>query len=186
MDIENVKNNKARTDKYYWQMESIVLFVVMLLSVLGIGITEFRPLDSYRYWGVMTLILAATAFVIGWVKSMRNGLAVRDILTKQIVHWAATMVAVGGIFILLNTGRLNYENTGLVLLITLGLSTFLDGYRVSLGFALVGVMMFLTGIIGGYVEQYVWIILIIIVSVFITIIVIQKSTRPSGTSSKNI
>jgi len=71
------------------------------------------------------------------------------------------------VFLLLKAGRLNHENTGLVLLLTLGLSTFLDGCRVSWRFGLIGLLMFVTGIVAAYAEEYLWVLLIIAVGVAI-------------------
>ncbi len=174
MSTENPKKDSVSARKYHWSMDKVALFTVLMLSILGIGITNFRPLESYRYWGGMTVILAITAIVIGWARSKRIGKPVREMFITQAVHWTATAVTVAGIFLLLNMGRLNYENTGLILLVILGLSTFLDGYRISWSFSLIGVMMFVTGLFGGYLESYVWITLIVLVCVFVIIILLEK------------
>ena len=177
MSTENQKKDSVSARKYHLSMEEVALFTVLTLSILGIGITNFKPLESYRYWGVMTVILAITAIVIGWARSKRMGKPVRKMFVVQVVHWTATAATVAGIFLLLHIGRLNYENTGLILLLILGFSTFLDGYRISWSFALVGVMMFITGLFGGYLESYVWIALIGIICVFVIIILIEKYKR---------
>ena len=183
MDKEMNEKQDTAGRKYRIGMEEIALFVVFALSILGIGVTNFRPLESYRYWGAMTVILAITGMVIGWARSKRMGKPVRKMLVIQLVHWGATLAAVAGIFLLLNMGRLNYENTGLVILLTLGFSTFLDGYRISWSFATVGVMMFIAGLFGGYLEQYVWITLIVIICVFAVIYLLEKYKRLSSRTS---
>ena len=184
LNSEAAKNSRKKG--YRLGMESAVLLVAFLLSVIGIGITDFRPLDSYRYWGAMTFILAITGMVMGWARQKRAGLPPGKLLITQMVHWAATFVAVAGIFFLLVAGRLNYENTGLVLLLTLGLSTFLDGYRVSWGFGALGVMMFLTALLGAYIEQYVWVVLIVIICTAVVIIVLEKSRATKLSSEKKV
>ncbi len=184
MAAEKQKSGNVSDRKYLVGMEGIALFVVLILSVLGIGITNFRPAESYRYWGAMTVILAMTGLVIGWARSRRMKQPVSRMLVVQLVHWGATMFAVAGMFLLLEMGRLNYENTGLVILLTLGFSTFLDGYRISWTFASIGVMMFVAGLLGGYLEQYVWIVLIVIICVFVVVYLLEKYrnrySAPSG------
>ena len=170
--------------KYKRGVEAASLTAALILSIIGIGITDFKPLVSYRYWGAMTLILAMSGIIIGWARQQREGKPVRAMLMTQIVHWAATLGAVGGILVLLLSGRLNYENTGLVILITLGLSTFLDGYRVSWSFSAIGVMMFITALLGAYVEQYVWILLIVIICTALVIIILEKY-RPQAPGPGN-
>ncbi len=177
----------APKKKYKRGIEIAALLIAFILSVIGIGITDFRPIMSYRYWGAMTLILAATGMVIGWGKQQKQGLSVRDMLFTQMVHWGATFAAVAGIFVLLGSGRLNYENTGLVVLLTLALATFLDGYRVSWSFGSLGVMMFLTAMLGAYIEQYIWVVLIIIICTAVVIIILEKSrSRASGTKAVTV
>ncbi len=174
MDVQNQQNGQQQLRKFRVGMEEIALFIVVILSILGIGITNFRPLESYRYWGAMTIVLAVTGIVIGWNRSKRLGEQVKHMLIVQLVHWSATLVAVGGIFLLLKMGRLNYENTGLVILLTLGFSTFLDGYRISWSFALIGILMFVAGLFGGYLEQYVWITLIAMICIFVVAFLLEK------------
>jgi len=183
MDTRTQQKDKVSGKKYHIGMEEVALFVVLIFSIIGIGITNFRPLESYRYWGTMTIVLAITGLVIGWARSKRSGRPVRKMLVIQLVHWGATLVAVAGMFLLLKMGRLNYENTGLVILLTLGFSTFLDGYRISWSFAAIGAMMFIAGLLGGYLEQYVWITLIALICVFVIVYLFEKYKRFSSDSS---
>jgi len=163
--------------KYHFLVEEVAVIAALLLSILGIGITDYSPLRSYNYWGVMTLILAMSGLSIGWARAHRLDLPVAKTLATQLVHWLATGVAVGGIFLLLKAGRLNYENTGLVLLVLLGLATFLDGYRISWRFSLVGVLEFVSGIIAAYVEQYLWVLLIVAIGMAIGMVFWERRER---------
>ncbi len=172
---ENARTQKP--DKRYGRgIELTALLVAFILSVIGIGITEFRPLMSYRYWGAMTLILAVSGIVIGWARHQKLGRSAKEILLTQVVHWCATFAAVAGIYVLLGSGRLNYENTGLVVLLTLALATFLDGYRVSWSFGALGVMMFITSLLGAYIEQYIWVVLIMIICTAVVIVILEKAS----------
>ena len=176
---------KLQKKKYGMGIEVFAVLAAFILSVIGIGITDFRPMISYRYWGAMTLILALTGIVIGWGRQQRLGLPARDMLFTQIVHWGATFAVVGGIFILLGAGRLNYENTGLVVLLALALATFLDGYRVSWSFGALGIMMFLAALLGAYIEQYIWVVLVIIICTAVVIIILEKSRMKASSIKKD-
>ncbi len=142
-------------------MERVALAVVFILAMLGVGVTDYAPLQSLNYWGAMAIILALSGLIMGWSKAQHLKQPVLQSLRVQIVHWIATGIAVFGIFLLLKAGRLNYEGTGLVLLIVLGLATFLDGYRLNLFFSLVGVFIFALAMIAAYIEEYLWVLLIV-------------------------
>ncbi len=160
-------------------LETIALIGALALSMLGIGLTDYAPQSSHRYWGAMTLVLAAAALVIGWSRAKRLGLPLKQALTAQTIHWLTTIAAIGGIFLLLKSGRLNYENTGLVLLMTLGFSTLLDGYRINWRFSLIGLLMFVTSIAAAYIEEYLWIMLIVATAVAAGVIYWERHKESS-------
>ena len=143
------------------QMELVAIGAVLALAILGLSVTDYSPAKSYQYWAAMTVILAASALIIGWSRARRLDLPIAQTLSVQVINWAATGVAIIGVFLLLKAGRLNFENTGLVLLVLLGLATFLDGYRINWRFSLVGVLLFLSAIAAAFLEQYVWVVLFI-------------------------
>ena len=159
MQTKDPKTKKSIRAKF--KHELIILALVLVLSLVGIGFTNSSPLKSNLYWGLMTLILAVSATVSGWYKSKRLGQPVGKLLTTQIVHWSATIIAISAVFLLLKSGRLNFDNTGLVMLIILGLSTFLDGFRLNWYYSFVGVMILSTGVMAAYIEQYLWVLLVI-------------------------
>jgi len=68
---------------------------------------------------------------------------------------------VSGVYLLLQTGRLNYESTGLIIELILGLSLFLDGHNLGWRFCLLGTLVGITAIIAAYIEEYIWGILLI-------------------------
>ncbi len=158
-------------------VQGVSLTVTSILSILGIGVTDYSPLQSYRYWGAMTLVLAISALSIGWSRAHRLGLPVVKTLMTQFVHWTTTGIAVSGIFLLLKAGRLNYESTGLVLLILLGLATFLDGYRINWHFSLLGLLMFLLAIAAAYLEEYLWVLLIMTTVIAIAVFLWERRKK---------
>ncbi|GEM_PF-294911 len=151
--------------------EEIILVLAFFLSLIGIGLTNYSPTNSVRFWMAMTVFLAIAAVVIGAVKNVGRKDVGIDTVVTQVFHWGATLLAVLGIFLLLKAGRLNYDNTGLVLLLIIGLSTFLDGYRISWRFSLIGILVGGTSILAAYVEQFIWpVILLALVLLVIAIL----------------
>ena len=136
--------------------EEIILVLAFLLSLIGIGLTNYSPTNSIRFWMAMTVFMAVAAITIGLVKFVEHKDIRADMVVTQLTHWGATLLAVLGVFLLLKAGRLNYDNTGLVLLLVIGLSTFLDGYRISWRFSLIGILVGGTAILAAFVEQFIW------------------------------
>ena len=71
------------------------------------------------------------------------------------------MITVSGVYLLLYTGRLNYESTGLIIELILGFSLFLDGRNLGWRYSLLGILVGGTAIVAAYVEEYIWVILLV-------------------------
>ena len=67
------------------------------------------------------------------------------------------MITVLGVYLLLNTGRLNYESTGLIF----GFSLFLDGRNFGWRISLLGILVGCTAIVAAYIEEYIWVVLLV-------------------------
>jgi membrane-bound acyltransferase YfiQ involved in biofilm formation len=59
---------------------------------------------------------------------------------------------------------MTYEGSGLVILLILSLSTFLDGYQVGWRFYLAGIFLAITAILAAFIEEYMWILLVIAIA----------------------
>ncbi len=82
-------------------VEEIVLFIVLTLSLIGMGITDFSPLESHRYWTLMIILFAFASIGLGWSKEEYQGKIVKELIVRQFIHWGATLVTVSGVYLLL-------------------------------------------------------------------------------------
>ena len=139
----------------------IVIIVLIVLSILGIGITDFSPADSYKYWVAMVPIFCGACLILEWSRVRGKGFKWTTILRTQLLHWAGLLVAVRLVFEMLHKGRLDNENTGLVILLLLALSVFLAGIHLGWRLCLVGGFLGAALVAATYLEEYVWILLII-------------------------
>ena len=140
-------------------VEEAALVVTLVLSIIGIGITDFSPAESYRYWSFMVFIFAVMAVVIGRSRTTRSSPVLDNLILMQTIHWGATLLTLACVFLILRAGRLNYEDTGLVILLILGLAMILDGARVGWRFGVLGLLISITAVTAAYLEEFVWIII---------------------------
>jgi hypothetical protein len=89
---------------------------------------------------------------------------------KQVLHWSACIAAVLIVYSLVHTGRINNADAGLILLLLLALTVFLNGAHVGPYFYLLGSMLGVMTVTMAYIEQFIWFILIIAVIVMIVAI----------------
>lgn len=159
------------TQKRRFHIEEALLVLLLILSLVGIGITDFSPADGYGYWIMMVLLFGLSAMIIGWLQSKHRSDDFKIILREQTMHWSASLLVVGGAFLILQSGRIAEAETGLIILLILSLSTILDGLRVGWRFSLVGLFLGIAAVIAAYSPHFLWIelgiaILIVTATVF--------------------
>jgi hypothetical protein len=153
------------------QANLVTFLFLIVLSVIGVGITDFSPADAHRYWLFMIFVCAAVA-LLGTVARSRGQGGKQHVsrFAVQVLHWSACFVAVLIIYALIHNGRLNNADAGLVIMLLLSLTVFLDGAHVGRHFYLLGTLLGLMTLVMAYIEEFIWVILII--SVFITLVAI--------------
>lgn len=149
------------TAKSRFQIEEAILILLLILSLVGIGITDYSPADGYGYWLIMVIIFAIFAILIGWLQSKHRADDFKLILREQSIHWATSFLAVGGVFLIHQPGRIGEDDAGLIILLILSLATMLDGLRVGWRFSLVGLFLWASAIIAAYTQHFLWIEMLI-------------------------
>ena len=63
----------------------IILIVLMLFSIIGIGITDFSPAESRRYWIAMVPVFAGACLILEWSRARGSGQKWTTIVRTQLV-----------------------------------------------------------------------------------------------------
>ena len=153
------------TKKLYIGPDGVIMIMLGLLALVGIGMTDFSPQLSHWYWLAMVLVTGIACVVMEWSRGRKKGLTGMVIIKHEVVTWLGVMVAVNLVYFLLHSGRLDSENTGLVILLILALATFLAGLRLDWRLCILGVLLGGTLILAAYLEEFLWIVLMVVVAV---------------------
>jgi hypothetical protein len=139
----------------------VTFMLLVVLSVIGVGITDYSPADAHRYWIFMVFVCAVMS-ILGGLSQSRGQQNRRSVawLTTQVLHWSACIAAVLVVYLLVHTGRVNNADAGLIMLLLLALTVFLNGAHVGSYFYLLGFFLGLMTITMAYIEQYIWFILV--------------------------
>ena len=157
---EDAPTGKSLLQRLFGVYE-IVLTSLIILSIIGIAITDFSPNTSHRYWFAMVPVFAVACLVLEWSRARYKGLKWYIILQTQILHWVGVLVAMRLIYMLLHAGRLDNENTGLIILLSLALATFLAGIHLGWRLCVLGIFLAVALVAATYLEEYLWVLLII-------------------------
>lgn len=165
-------------------VDTVVFIAVLCAAVAGVGLTDFKGLASESYWKWLFIITALVTTIWGlWRDRQLGMIEERNLLYHQVVIWGSGLIAMGVIYLLLSTGRLNYETTGLLILLLLALLTFIDGMIVSWKLYLVGLTQLAILLTTTYIESYLWLILlfsaiIILLVILYVVFKIKKLKHP--------
>lgn len=152
------------TFKQVLKVDAVLFVSIIFLAVLGVGITNYRIDSAYSYWSYMLVFLALMTTAWGMWRSKKLGLLKSGkLLYQQAILWGGALVAVAVIYRLLNAGRINVDTTGLLVLLMLTFTTFVDGMLVSWKLYVVSALLLLTLLMAAYVGQFLWIILLVAV-----------------------
>ncbi len=139
-------------------MEAIFLAVVVM-TVIGVALTNVAPSASYRYWLFTVALFAVSGILTGNLRAWEEHRSLFHVTLEQTVHWAVALLAVLIVHLMLLGGRLTYEAAGLILMLLLGQAVALDGfYRTGWRFALLGLTLMAMALFAAWFAAYVWMI----------------------------
>ena len=161
-DSNPKKTGVPNTLTRYLDPNGIIMILLVLLSIVGIGITDFSPLSSHWYWLAMVVATGIACIVMEWSRAQEKGLSVKVVIKNEALIWISVLVAVKLVYFLFHAGRLDSENTGLVILLILALATFLAGLRLGWRLCILGVLLGGALIVATYVEEFIWVVLIVL------------------------
>ena len=158
------KTGIGNTLKRYLGANGVIMIMLMLLAIVGIGITDFSPRLSHWYWLAMVVVVGIACIVMEWSRARKKGLGIGAILKNEVLIWLSVVLAVNLVYFLLHSGRLDSENTGLVILLILALATFLAGLRLGWRLCILGALLGGALILATYLEEFLWIVLMVVLA----------------------
>jgi len=161
------------TAKRRFYVEEAILILLLTLTLVGVWITDYSPVDGYGYWMIMVFVFALLAMTMAWQQSRHRITDFKKIIREQSLHWFTSLLVVEGVFSLQKSEHLTQEDAGLVIMMILAQSTILDGLRVGWRFSLVGIFLGISAIIAANTHHFFWIELIIAILIVAVTILIE-------------
>lgn len=157
--------------KKRYRPEYILVFLV-LLSVVGIALTDVTPSKGFWYWMAMAPVFCGATIAVGWSRIDRRGISKGKLIWTQVSHWFGYLATIYVVFILsaTDTGLLNNVDAGLIALLILAFATFSTGIAANWKISVVGVFLGISVVIVALVEEYIWALLIPLALVVIAVV----------------
>jgi hypothetical protein len=140
-------------------LDKIIFIALLVLAMIGVGITNFSPKLSHTYWLGMVVVFGIGALISGRSKVREGETTLKAYVAVHLLHWAGSFLAVIGAYTFIGSGIANLEDTGLMILLMLALATYTDGLRIGWRFSLAGLFLGATAVMIAYIDQFMWIAL---------------------------
>lgn len=143
--------------------------VLLLASLLGVIISDLSPIKSHMYWLLLMLLFACTAIISNLIEGNddNDGVSLKKEITQQILHWLGGFVTVLIVYGLYYSGRMTPEVTGLIVLLIIALTTYLDGIRLGWRFSFAGIFLGLVAVFAAFIQEYMWLILFVALGIIV-------------------
>ena len=84
---------KENNTKRHFYIEEVILILLLTLSLVGVRITDYSPVDGYGYWIIMVFVFALLAITIAWLQSKHRITDFKKILYEQSWHWLTSYLS---------------------------------------------------------------------------------------------
>jgi hypothetical protein len=165
MREQEAREGKERAERpSLWKrltVDEVLLSSLIILSVLGAGISQISVSAGGTYWLVIIPIIAAAIIHMEWAKVRWKGVKWLTLARTQLYHWGPILVSVELVGMLSYYGRITNEAVSFVTLILVAQAMFLAGVYVDWRFAIVALFQALCMIVLAYLATYSWAVFII-------------------------
>jgi hypothetical protein len=168
-----------------WKIATVVAVVMVLLAMLGVGLTTASSAAAPVYWIALVPVYGLLCIGTAWGRMHHAGGFDRAAVLRQLFHWLGIAVALGFDFYIRGTGEESGMGAGLNALLLLALGCYLAGVHLDWLFVPVGLLLTLTLAIVAKADQYLWMIFLIGVVTIIALFGLLRLTaaRSVGTRS---
>src|SRR5262245_57908691 len=143
-----------------WKLALAVAILMVLLALLGIGLTTTDRAIAATYWMSLVPVYGLLCIAVAWVRS-RHGEGSGRLVLRQVIHWLAIAAAVWLDFFIRRTGEETGAAAGFNALLLLALGCFLAGVHFEWLFTVVGLLLTVTLLAVVRADQYLWLIVIV-------------------------
>jgi hypothetical protein len=142
---------------------SLVLMVVLALA--GIGVTQVEHSGGKLYWLFLVLVYAAISLGLAWRRHREEDQRFLPLIRVQVLHWLGALVAINIVLFFESVDIASRGAAADYTLLILALSCFLAGVHINWVYTPLGVVLAVTAVGLGYLDQLSVFVLVVPVAV---------------------
>ena len=144
-----------------WAIAAMVASGMVLLSLLGVGLTAANSSFAKAYWVSLVPIFGVLCISVSWFRAGAGKAIDYNLIGRQLLHWLAVGVALLLEFYIRGSGQETDNAAALNSLLVLSLGCFLAGVHLERVFLPVGVLLGILLALVDKAAEYQWLIFVV-------------------------
>jgi len=158
--------------KHHWKAHIIVALFLVIISFVGMFVTNFFQSVAWFYWDFMIPVFALLCIVLSWLDATGHHLDGVTLL-HEILHWASILATIYLVSVFVHYGIVSHIDAGLFVLTLLALGTFLAGVYINKTFYFISVAQALFILATLLFIKYLIIISVILIVILLVFLFIR-------------
>jgi hypothetical protein len=147
---------------------------LIVLSIGGIAIMDFRAGYGVWYWLIMTAVFGVASLSLSWKPAAEAGHTVQHLMRQEGLHWLTALAAVGLVFLMQWSLQLEPKLAALMALLVLAMACVLAGIHFQWRLAVVGAVLAATFVAAVLAADFFWVGLLIAVIGGVALLVMSR------------
>lgn len=146
--------------RHPWIARIAVALTMIVLSFIGLIITDIRQESGWLYWRFITPLLAVLALWLSWYLKKEKHPLYPLSLWHEILHWTGLLASVLLLSFFVHIGVMGRLEAALATLTLLSQAVFLAGIYIERTFLYIGIILGLFTLAVAFLEEYLYAIAI--------------------------
>jgi hypothetical protein len=171
-----------QSPKHPWRVRTIVGLLMLILSFVGLIITDTTKDEAWYYWRAMTPIYALLSIILSWYLRGTAVYTFKTEIWQEILHWIGLLLAVYIVSTFVSIGLIGKFEAGLTVLVLLAIATFLAGIYHDIIFMIVGIILGIFSLAAAILNQYLYTLMlpVTLVAATVMVFIIYKNLHHSN------
>jgi hypothetical protein len=156
---------RSIVDKPSFRVELWLLVLMMVLALAGVGVTQAVHSGGKLYWLFLVLVYAAISLALAWRGHASVDQRLWPMIRAQVFHWLGALVAINIVLFFESVDIASRGAAADYSLLILALSCFLAGVHINWVYMPLGVVLAVTAVGLGYLDQLSVYVLVVPVAV---------------------
>jgi hypothetical protein len=152
-ELADDREGRAPSPEASFWLRELPYLIVLVLTLIGIGITTVSRAPPMGFWEFMALVLCIVVIASAWAGTTGGKARFRLIVT-QALHWTSFLIAMNLTLLPSVQRLLNPEATGVAVLLLLALGTITAGINfLSWQISFIGVVLAISVPLKAWLQQ---------------------------------